>query len=174
MTEMELRPWREEDICALPALAGDWEVAKNLRDVFPHPYGETDAMDYIRSVQAAPPQEALMYAIAVDGRLAGSIGIFREKDVYRKSAELGYWLGRDYWGRGIMTWSVGEICAEALAKWDIVRIFAEPFARNLGSRRVLEKNGFRLEGIKKKSVYKAGEILDSCMYALVIGEDEER
>ena len=162
MTEMELRPWREEDICALPALAGDWEVAKNLRDVFPHPYGEKDAVNYIRSVQAATPQEALMY------------GIFREKDVYQKSAELGYWLGRDYWGRGIMTWSVGKICAEALAKWDIVRIFAEPFARNLGSRRVLEKNGFRLEGIKKKSVYKAGEILDSCMYALVIGEDGER
>ena len=115
-----------------------------------------------------------MYAIAVDGRLAGSIGIFREKDVYQKSAELGYWLGRDYWGRGIMTWSVGKICAEALEQWDIVRIFAEPFARNLGSRRVLEKNGFRLEGIKKKSVYKAGELLDSCMYALVIGEDGKR
>ena len=63
MTEMELRPWREEDICALPALAGDWEVAKNLRDVFPHPYGEKDAVNYIRSVQAATPQEALMYAI---------------------------------------------------------------------------------------------------------------
>lgn len=108
MTELELRPWREEDICALPALAGDWEVAKNLRDVFPPPYGEKDAVDYIRSVQSANPQEALMYAIAVDGRLAGSIGIFREKDVYQKKRGAGLLAGPGLLGPGDYDLERGE------------------------------------------------------------------
>ena len=80
--------------------------------------------------------------------ISGSIGLFLGGDVYRKSAELGYWLAEDYWGRGVMTAAVKQLCAEVFSRWDIARIYAEPFARNTGSRRVLEKAGFTLEGIR--------------------------
>lgn len=66
-----------------------------------------------------------------------------------------------------MSSAVNSLCCEAFETFDIVRIFAEPFARNTGSRKVLEHCGFRLEGIKKDSVYKNGEIIDSCIYALL-------
>ena len=98
---------------------------------------------------------------------AGSIGLFLGSDVYRRSAELGYWLGEPFWGRGIMTAAVETMCREGFAAWDIVRIHAEAFARNAASRRVLEKAGFALEGTLRRSVYKNGEMLDSCIYALV-------
>ena len=97
----------------------------------------------------------------------GSIGLFLGSDVYRRSAELGYWLGEPFWGRGIMTAAVETMCREGFAAWGIVRIHAEPFARNAASRRVLEKAGFALEGTLRRSVYKNGEMLDSCIYALV-------
>ena len=148
-----LRPWREEDAPALVPYADDPQVAQNLRDVFPNPYTLADAEGYIRS------------CVEQEGQAAGSIGLFLGNDVYRKSAELGYWLGRPFWRQGIMTASVEEMCALGFAVWDIVRIYAEPYAKNAGSRGVLEKAGFTLEGVKRRSVFKNGEFLDSCIYA---------
>jgi ribosomal-protein-alanine N-acetyltransferase len=112
----------------------------------------------------------ILRAIDIDGIAVGSIGIFLKDDVYCKSAELGYWLGEPFWGKGIMTQAVKQICKMAFEKYDIVRIFAEPYADNTASRRVLEKAGFRLEGILRKSVYKKGQIMDSCIYALIKDE----
>ena len=160
-----LRPWREEDAPALVPYADDPQVAQNLRDVFPNPYTLADAEGYIRSCVEQEEQGQLCRAIVVDGKAAGSIGLFLGNDVYRKSAELGYWLGRPFWRQGIMTASVEEMCALGFAVWDIVRIYAEPYAINAGSRGVLEKAGFTLEGVKRRSVFKNGEFLDSCIYA---------
>ncbi len=103
----------------------------------------------------------------MDGEAVGSIAVTLKDDVYRKSAELGYWLAEPYWNRGIMTEAVRRICRHAFAAYDIVRIFAEPFACNTASRRVLERAGFTLEGVIKMSVYKNGRMLDSCIYALL-------
>ena len=103
----------------------------------------------------------------VDGEAVGSISLTLGSDVYRRSAELGYWLGKPFWGRGIMTAAVTAMCRDGFGTWDIVRIHAEPFARNAASRRVLEKAGFTLEGTLRQSVYKNGEMLDSCIYALL-------
>ena len=160
-----LRPWREEDAPALVPYADDPQVAQNLRDVFPNPYTLADAEGYIRSCVEQEGQGQLCRAIVVDGKAAGSIGLFLGNDVYRKSAELGYWLGRPFWRQGIMTASVEEMCALGFAVWDIVRIYAEPYAKNAGSRGVLEKAGFTLEGVKRRSVFKNEEFLDSCIYA---------
>ena len=160
-----LRPWRGEDAPALVPYADDPQVAQNLRDVFPNPYTLADAEGYIRSCVEQEGQGQLCRAIVVDGKAAGSIGLFLGNDVYRKSAELGYWLGRPFWRQGIMTASVEEMCALGFAVWDIVRIYAEPYAKNAGSRGVLEKAGFTLEGVKRRSVFKNGEFLDSCIYA---------
>ena len=109
----------------------------------------------------------LARAIEVDGAAVGSISLTLGSDVYRRSAELGYWLAEPFWGRGLMTSAVAEMCREGFETWDIVRIYAEPYARNLASRRVLEKAGFTLEGTLRRSVFKNGEMLDSCIYALL-------
>lgn len=108
-----------------------------------------------------------MPAIVVDGHAVGSIGIFCGSDVYEKSGELGYWLAEEYWGQGIMTEAVKRICREAFEKFDIVRIYAEPYAYNIGSRSVLEKAGFSLEGTMKRAVCKWEKIYDCCIYALL-------
>ena len=105
---------------------------------------------------------AIMAVYADTEKVARNLG-----DVYRRSAELGYWLAEPHWGKGIMTGAVRRICAEGFARWDIVRIFAEPYAYTTPSRRVLEKAGFALEGVLRQSVWKRGKLLDSCMYALL-------
>ena len=168
-----LRPWRAEDASAIVPYADDPLVARNLRDVFPNPYTLADAESFIRSCMEMEGRGQLCRAIVVNGEAAGSIGLFLGNDVYRRSAELGYWLGRPFWRQGIMTAAVKEMCALGFGAWDIVRIYAEPYAKNAGSRGALEKEGFTLEGIKQKSVFKNGELLDSCIYARLREEAEQ-
>lgn len=160
-----LRPWRMEDASVIVPYADDPLVAQNLRDVFPTPYTLADAEGFVRSCIEQEGEGQLCRAILVDGRAVGSIALFLGEDVYRRSAELGYWLGRPFWRQGIMTAAVKEMCGLGFEVWDIVRIHAEPYARNAGSRGVLEKAGFTLEGVLQNSVYKNGKILDSCIYA---------
>lgn len=162
-----LRKWRDTDAPALASAANNPKIYRNLRDAMPSPYTLEDARDYIHVCVNADESLKLLRAIDINGRAVGSIGVFVGSDVYRKCAELGYWLAEEYWGRGITTEAVGQICREAFEKLDIARIYAEPFARNAGSRRVLEKNGFQLEGVMKMAAFKDGEYLDWCMYALL-------
>lgn len=165
--EISLRPWRPEDAKEIWEYANNRKVAENLRDVFPFPYAEQDAVDFIKICIKGEGKGQLCRAICADGRPVGSIAISLGQDVYRRSAELGYWLAEPFWGRGIMSKAVAQICQEAFEAFDIVRIYAEPYAHNKGSRRVLEKAGFTLEGILKQSVYKNGQMHDSCIYAMV-------
>jgi [ribosomal protein S5]-alanine N-acetyltransferase len=161
-----LRPWHIEDITSIAKYANNKKIADNLRDAYPFPYTLEDALVFISGFS----QEDSSYvcrAIEVNGEAAGSIGVFQKDDVYAKSAEMGYWLAEPYWGRGIMTACIRQAAALAFAKLNIVRIFAEPYAYNTGSRRALEKAGFTQEGILKKSIYKNGKIHDSCIYAMV-------
>ena len=162
-----LRPWRLPDAADVARYADNRKIAANLRDVFPWPYNRQDAVDFVESCVRNEGRGQLCRAIEVDGAAVGSIGLFLGKDVYRRSAEIGYWLAEPFWGRGIMTAAVTAMCREGFAAWDIVRIHAEPYARNLASRRVLEKAGFTLEGTLRRSVFKNGEMLDSCIYALL-------
>lgn len=167
MTDYQLKPWSYEDIEDVAHYASNKKIASNLRDGFPYPYTLKDAEEYVHSCIQNNNARQLCRAIHINGHAVGSIGIFLCNDIYRYSAEIGYWLAEDFWGQGIMSSAVNSLCDEAFAAFDIVRIFAEPFARNTGSRKVLEHCGFRLEGIKKDSVYKNGEIIDSCIYALL-------
>ena len=162
-----LRTWHKSDIDSVAKYANNKKIADNLRNAFPWPYTYEDARGYVTSCIEAGETRQCTRAIDVDGEAVGSIGIFLEEDVYCKNAEIGYWLAEPFWGRGIMTAAVETMCREGFAAWDIVRIHAEAFARNAASRRVLEKAGFALEGTLRRSVYKNGEMLDSCIYALV-------
>lgn len=174
MKEFIIRKWNYEDAKSLALAADNPNVAKNLRNAFPHPYRLEDAEWYVNDCISHGEEHQMERTIEVDGKAAGGIGISVKDDVYEKSAELGYWLSEDYWGRGIMTEAVQEICREAFKTFDIVRIFAEPFADNAASRKVLEKAGFTCEGTMRKGVYKNGQIHSYCMYSILREEAESR
>ena len=169
---MKLRKWDILDAGSLAWYANNERIARNLRDAFPHPYTLADAEAFIDGCAAADENAALCCAIELDGQAAGSIGLFRGSDIYRKNAEIGYWLAEEYWGRGVMTDAVRRVCAEGFQRWDIARIYAEPFADNAASRRVLEKACFTCEGTMRRGAYKNGAYRDWCMYAL-LREDTE-
>lgn len=168
-----LLPLTEAHIPDLARHANDPQIAANLRDVFPHPYTEEDARRFVRDCMEREERQ-LCRAVIADGEAVGCVSVQPRSDVYRRSGELGYWLARSLWGRGIMTAAVGEICGEAFRRFDLLRIDAGPFARNAGSRRVLEKNGFCLEGVLRRSVVKNGVVEDACVYSLLREEWEQR
>ncbi len=169
-----LRPWRPEDAASVAILADNPKIAANLRDAFPSPYEREHARAFIDNCLNCDSDTHLHYAVDRDGRAVGSVGIRKKDDVYRKSAEIGYWLGEPYWGGGLMSRAVHLASRIAFSTMDIVRIFAEPFAHNAPSCRVLEKSGYVLEGILKKSIIKDGKIGDSCVYALLGTNGDEQ
>ena len=171
--EFQLLPWEETYIPHIVRWADDPRIAGNLRDAFPSPYTEADAAWFVRDCIEREPAQ-LCRAIVMDGEAVGCVSVQPQSDVYRRSGELGYWLARPYWGKGIMTAAVGRICAEAFRRFDLLRIYAQPYARNTGSRRVLEKNGFRMEGLLRQSVVKNGAIEDTSLYALLREDWEKR
>lgn len=107
------------------------------------------------------------FAIEVEGEAAGSIAITLKLDVYRMNAEIGYFLGEQFWGRGIITEALKAIVKYGFETFDIIRIYAEPYADNMASRRVLEKAGFRLEATLRKNVIKNGVVRNSCIYSIL-------
>jgi len=163
--EYGIRPWRLTDAAALAANLNDPMVQDNLRDGLPCPYTEEDARDYIGAMLSADPERVFAFAITADDVPIGSIGIFRQENIHSRTAELGYYIGRAYWGRGIATQAVGLACEYVFKNTDILRIFAEPFAHNIASCRVLEKSGFQLEGLLRCNAVKKGQVLDMKMYA---------
>lgn len=167
MSSFLLRPWRPEDAPAVAAAANNPNIAAKLRNAFPFPYTLADAEWFVGDCIAKEGAGQLTRAIVLDGKAAGSIGIFVKDDVYEKSAELGYWLAEEHWGTETMTEAVRLLCREAFLRFDILRIFAEPFADNLGSRRVLEKAGFTYEGTMRNGVFKNGQVLSYCVYSLL-------
>lgn len=163
--EIILREWKLSDAASLSMALSDKKILDNLRDGLPYPYTEKDAEDYIRFIQSSDPKNTFAYAIDVGGKAVGSIGAFRQGNIHFRTAELGYYLAKDHWGRGIMTRAVVMLCEKVFAETDIIRIFAEPFSYNMGSRRVLEKAGFKFEGILKNNAFKNGRVIDMAMYA---------
>lgn len=161
----QLRPLVFSDATSLAHHANDREVWLNLRDRFPHPYTVADAEQYIASVAAQPVQTS--FGIIIEGEAAGSVGLMLGDDIERGSAEIGYWLGRRYWGRGIMSEVVRAVTSYAFTNLGLIRIFAVPFATNSASVRVLEKAGYFCEGRMHRSAIKAGVVLDQFLYARV-------
>lgn len=160
--KFQLREWQLSDAEGLVEHANNYNVAKWLTNQFPHPYGIEDARNYLTIIKDDNPTK--VFAIVVDGAAVGSIGIFPQADIHEKSAEIGYWLSEKYWGKGIMSKAIQEIVIYGFKTFDIVRIFARPFSTNMGSQRVLEKAGFKLEARLKKALYKNGELIDELIY----------
>lgn len=160
-----LRPWRRSDKAALVRYANNRNVARNLRDRFPHPYTEADADEWLAYAAGEAPREGF-YAIEVAGEAVGAISLERGTDIDRCSAELGYWLGEPFWGQGIMTAAVRTVTAAGLREPDLYRIYAAVAAWNPASMRVLEKAGYQREGILVRSGVKDGVLFDKVLYAI--------
>jgi [ribosomal protein S5]-alanine N-acetyltransferase len=160
-----VRPWRDSDVDALAEHANNINVARHLRDRFPHPYTRQHAREFLAFAASLEDQSNL--AIEVDGAAVGAIGYVPGHDIERFSAEIGYWLGEAYWGRGIATEALRLTTEHAFRQRRLLRLFALPFADNTASLRVLEKAGFVREGLLRASSVKYGVPRDQWLLARI-------
>lgn len=160
-----VRSWRGSDVDSLVRHANNPNVARQLRDRFPHPYTRADGIAFLRHTTG--PELQTNFAIEVDGEAAGAIGFVRGADVERFSAEIGYWLGEAHWGRGVVTEALVLLTQHGFSAFNILRFFALPFADNAASARVLEKAGYTCEALLKSSCVKYGKSRDQFLYARV-------
>lgn len=158
-----LRLWHEGDEESLAVHANNRNVWINLEDRFPHPYTPEDAREWVRRAHEDPNQ--LNLAIVVEGKAVGGIGLVFLQDVHRHTAEIGYWLGEAYWGRGISTEAVKAVTEYIVSRFYVYRIQARVFEWNKASCRVLEKAGYHLEGRLRKHVTKDGKVADEYIFA---------
>ena len=163
--EVSIRKWSDGDETELARQANNKKIYDNVRDLFPHPYTLDEAKKWIKFNSEIFPVENM--AIIVDGRIAGSIGMMRMVDIYRKNVEVGYFVGEDYWGKGIATQALRQFVEYVFHTFDITRICAPVIEHNRASQRVLEKAGFRKEASHIKSIYKNGQYHNEVVYALL-------
>ena len=161
----KIRRWELSDARDLATALSNKKIQDNLRDGLPYPYTEKDGKDFISTMLAANENDTFAFAITVNGKVIGSIGAFRQTNIHNKTAELGYYIAEEYWGKGIMTEAVKQLCDYVFSHTDIIRIYAEPFSYNIGSCRVLEKAGFQYEGTLRSNALKNGNVLDMKMYS---------
>jgi RimJ/RimL family protein N-acetyltransferase len=157
-SKIQIRPILKKDAPTIAKLGNNKKIWNNIRDAMPHPYHLKDAESFIASKEKDKPNTT--FGITINDNLCGLIGLEIQKDIYRKSAELGYWLGESYWGKGLASEAVKLVVKHGFEHFDIERIFAAAFEYNIGSIRVLEKNGFVKEGIARKAVFKNNAYYD--------------
>jgi [ribosomal protein S5]-alanine N-acetyltransferase len=162
--QITLRHWTEADITSLLKYANDWDIAKYLTDKFPHPYTQEAAEGFIAMTNSHTPHR--IYAIDHSGEAIGAIGIHPLSDIYRTSAELGYWIGQQHWGNGYCGQALAQIIPIAFENFDITRLFARTFASNIGSQKVLLHNGFVQEACFTNTILKSNEFSDELVFAL--------
>jgi ribosomal-protein-alanine N-acetyltransferase len=158
-----IRSWQRSDVHSLASHANNPSVARNLRDGFPFPYTMRDAEQWL-TMMACQGTET-QFAIDIGGEAVGGIGVTVGLDVHRIDGELGYWLGEQWWGRGVMTGAIAAFVPYVFETYHLERIHAHVFEWNEASARVLEKTGFLLEGRLRKAVLKQGSIIDMLLYA---------
>jgi RimJ/RimL family protein N-acetyltransferase len=156
LEKITLRPLNDNDSTEIARLANNKKIWDNLRDFIPFPYTIEDAIFFINMVKEEGP--VMTFAIEFDGHFCGVIGLVGQKDVYRKTAEIGYWIGEPYWNKGIATVAVKLITEYGFDQLGYVRIHTGVFEYNTGSMKVLEKNGYKNEGVFEKAVLKNGQL----------------
>ncbi len=167
----KIRKWAVSDAKDLTSAISNKKVQDNLRDGLPYPYTERDGVDFISAMLSADENETFAFAITVGDKAIGSINACRQGNIHRRAAELGYYIAEEYWGKGIATEAVRQTCRYVFENSDIIRIYAEPFAHNFASCRVLEKAGFQYEGTLRSNAVKNGRIVDMKMYSLLKKEN---
>ena len=163
-----VRSYHSGDVAALMKYADNAAIARQLLDHFPNPYTEEAAHEWLREAHKQDPE--VSFAIATPEELIGGIGLLLRDDVFRRTAEVGYWLGEPFWGRGIATFALQAFTRWAFRELGFARIQAQVYEINPASRRVLEKAGFTLEGRLRKGAIKNGQLMDLYLYAVLADE----
>lgn len=163
MNHKLLRKWNKNDLKNLVKYANNENIACNLRDSFPYPYNKEDGENWLILIK----NKDIFAVTNENNESIGSIGLTIQEDIHRLTAELGYWLAEDYWNQGIMTKAINEIINYGFNELKLERIFATPFATNISSCKVLEKNNFIKEGILRNNCVKNGIIYDNIMYSIL-------
>ncbi|MGH7727163.1 MAG: GNAT family N-acetyltransferase [Vulcanimicrobiaceae bacterium] len=159
-----VRRWAESDIRALPALANDARVAEYMTLRFPSPYSDDDAAAWVALQRVR--EEPTHFAIDVEGVLAGGISLEPGADIHRGSAEVGYWLGSSFWGRGVATAALRALTEHTLATSSLHRLWAGVMKPNARSARVLERAGYRREAVlESAATTRSGIVVDEVVYA---------
>jgi ribosomal-protein-alanine N-acetyltransferase len=166
LTQCSVRNWQLNDAESLAKHANNRQVWLRLRDAFPHPYTIEDANKFLQGLVAGLPR--INFCIEIDGAAVGGIGLRPGEDVHRHTAEFGYWLGEEFWGRGVMSEVVPAFVDYCFKEFCLKRIFAMPHSNNAASARVLEKAGFVLEGRLRNNVIKDGKTLHSLLFAKTV------
>jgi len=165
LTQCEIRSWQQTDAESIARHANNRKIWRNLRDAFPHPYSLDDAHRFITMALKKEPET--YFCISSAEQAIGSIGYILHDDVARFTAEMGYWVSEEFWGRGIATEAVRALTTYAMQTHDLHRIYAEPYAWNAASCRVLQKAGFVCEGRMRMSAFKDGQVVDQMLYAAI-------
>ena len=161
--KISIRPLKKMDRKLLAQLANNKKIGKNLRDIMPYPYTLDDADDFIGIVSLENPVHT--FAIVLNKKFVGICGLILKTDIYRKSCEIGYWVGEPYWGNGIATGALNLLSDYAFNTLDVLRVYTGVFEYNLASMKVLEKCGFKKEGYFEKALIKDGKYYDEVRYA---------
>lgn len=162
--DFTLRRWNKNDLDSLVKYANNWNIARNLTDMFPYPYTRESGTKFIEMV--IENHDQTVFAIDIGGEASGAIGIHPLTDIHKKNAELGYWLAEPFWKNGIMTRAVIQMIDFGFKSYPVNRIFARPFGSNIGSQKVLEKAGFKLEARFEKILWKKDRYEDELIYAI--------
>jgi RimJ/RimL family protein N-acetyltransferase len=152
------------DLGSLVSFANNRKIAQNMTDQFPHPYTIESGKAFIEHATKNSPIN--IFAIDVDNRAVGGIGLHPQTDIYSKNAELGYWLAEQYWGRGIVSKAITKMLDYGFENFNVTRIFARPFGSNIASQKALEKAGFKLEAKFEQTLFKNGKFEDELVYAV--------
>lgn len=161
---INIRNWETSDAERLAKIANNFAIAKWLTNKYPYPYSLDDAKAFIAFANEAETPN--VFAITLDDQVIGAIGIHPQDDIWSKNAELGYWIAEDYWGQGIATLAIKELVVYGFNHLNLNRIFARPFGTNIGSRKALDKAGFRLEANLPKTIWKNDQWYDEYIYAI--------
>lgn len=165
--DCQIRHWKMEDATDLAAALNNKNIQDNLRDGLPYPYTKNDAINFIKAMLEADKNNTFAFAITVENKVVGSIGVFRKDNIHTLTAEMGYYIAESFWGKGLGTSAVRQMSNYIFNNTNIIRIFAEPFAYNIASCRILEKAGFVYEGTLRKNAVKNGVVLDMKMYSII-------
>lgn len=160
-----LRPLNDKDKEDLVRLANNKKVWDNLRDIMPFPYTIDNASFFINMISQENPQ--MTFAIEFENQLCGVISLAPQQDIYKKTAEIGYWIGEPFWNKGIATTAVNLITEYGLGQLDLVRIHTGVFEYNTASMKVLEKCGYKKEGVFEKAVIKNGQVWNEHRYSKI-------
>jgi [ribosomal protein S5]-alanine N-acetyltransferase len=160
--QLILRPYQPSDIESLVKHANNFNISKYLTNKFPFPYEKKDGEAFIQLALSHDPLQ--IKAIVLNDEVIGSIGVHQLADIYSKSAEMGYWIAEDYWGKGIVPFAIKEMLKYGFDTFDIDRIFARTTHTNLASQQVLKKSGFIFEASLKDTIFKNGEYFDEFIF----------